>query len=258
MRARRHYATTGCRAFLGLEVRFAGEAERPLRDPALGESPAERVRCAGMGDIVRTDEEEVELVARISAASPIDRVELRNGSETVAVLRPHAEQPRGRRLRIVWEGAEYRGRGRETVWDGHLELDGNRFLEASPVNRFNPEKRFEAVSDRRVEWQSITTGGFSGVELRLAEADAGTLRIETPHVRTRIALAEIGAEDRVFEAGGLGRRLRVYRPPDDNPHRRTVLRERLALHAGRDNPLWLAVTFEDGHRLWSSPVYVLR
>ena len=33
----------------------------------------------------------------------------------------------GRRIRVIWEGSEYRGRGRETVWDGHAELSDNAF-----------------------------------------------------------------------------------------------------------------------------------
>ena len=56
-------------------------------------------------------------------------------------------------------------------------------------------------------------------------------RIDTPLVKCEIPVADIGLEDLAFEAGGIGRRIRVSRLPDENPHRRLHLSRRITLKA---------------------------
>jgi hypothetical protein len=65
-------------------------------------------------------------------------------------------------------------------------------------------------------------------------------------------------EDLKFEAGGIGRRIRVFRLPDDNLHRRLRLSRRISLKSIGDNALYTCLTQEDGQRAWSSPIYVFR
>ncbi len=257
-RRRHHYGTTGCRAFLDLRVRFAEPAELFAEDPALGPTASRPVREAMMGDILRVAGETVELAVEVLAAAPVERIEIRNGRETLETFRPYGEADLGARIRVIWEGARYRGRGRQTVWDGYAELEGNGFAGLAPINFWNLEQRFARTAPDRVEWTALTTGNFAGLEARLEDPGSGILRIDTPLVRCALPIAGIGREDTVFEAGGLGRRLRVFRLPDANPHRRVRLGRRIALRESGDNPLWVCVTFEDGHRAWTSPVYLFR
>jgi len=58
--------------------------------------------------------------------------------------------------------------------------------------------------------------------------------------------------------GGIRRRMRLYRLPDENPAARMQLRRRIRLQDVRDNALYVCVTQEDGHLIWSSPIYVFR
>ena len=127
-----------------------------------------------------------------------------------------------------------------------------------PINRYNLDKRLEQTAPGRVAWAALTTGGFGGFDAWLAEPAAGTLKIETALVQTEIPVAEIGLEDRVFEAGGIARRIRVFRLPDENPQRRVTLERRIALAGDRDNALYVCLTQEDGHLVWSSPIYIFR
>ncbi len=93
-----------------------------------------------------------------------------------------------------------------------------------------------------------------GVEAMLDEPRTGTLEIATNLVRASLPLATLGLEDQVLEAGGLGRRVRAFRLPDTNPHRRIRIERRIPLHRGEDNALYVRATLEDGNVLWSSPV----
>ncbi len=124
---------------------------------------------------------------------------------------------------MLWEGSEYRGRGRQTIWDGAAVLKGNRFERVSPINFYNLDKTLEPDGPDRVTWRALTTGGFGGFDAWLADPTAGTLEIDTALVKTTIAVADIGLEDTVFEAGGIKRQVRVFRLPDTNPHRRLSL-----------------------------------
>lgn len=108
-----------------------------------------------------------------------------------------------------------------------------------------------------VEWASLTTGGFGGFDAWLEDPQAGVLRFDTPLVKCEIRVADIGREDLVFDAGGIRRRLRVFRLPDENPHRALQVSRRIRLTPGKDNALYVCITQEDGHLIWSSPIYVI-
>jgi hypothetical protein len=160
-------------------------------------------------------------------------------------------------VRVVWEGCEYRGRGRETRWDGRCTLEGNTFTHARGINFWNPLQPLEQPSPDALTWTSLTTGGFAGFDAWLADADAGTLRIETPLVQCKLPVADIANDDGVFEAGGLGRRLRVFRLPDRLEQ--TALRITLPVSTGAPggDAIYVRVTTEDGHRAWTSPAYLV-
>jgi hypothetical protein len=65
-------------------------------------------------------------------------------------------------------------------------------------------------------------------------------------------------DDLVFATGGIGRRIRVSRLPDENPHRCVRLMRRIALKRSGDSLVYVCLVQEDGHLAWSSPIYVFR
>ena len=153
---------------------------------------------------------------------------------------------------------EYRGRGRQTVWDGTCTLEGNRFERAAPINFWNLDKKLKHSAPGALKWAALTTGGFGGFDASLADPSAGTLRIDTPLVKTELAIAGIGYEDQVFANGGIRRQIRVFRLPDEHRQHRLKLERRIRLQDLHDNALYVRVTQEDGHLIWSSPIYVFR
>ncbi|MGI9384753.1 MAG: DUF3604 domain-containing protein, partial [Methyloligellaceae bacterium] len=128
----------------------------------------------------------------------------------------------------------------------------------TPINFFNRDKTLERVDEAGLEWRALTTGNFGGFDAWLADAAAGTLEIETPPVQASVPVADIGYEDTVFDAGKLGRRLRLFRLPESNPHMAFEIEQPVTLRDTGDNPLFVRVTQEDGHQAWSSPIYVFR
>ena len=258
LRKRHHYATTGCRMFLDLRARFDQDAKLFADDPNMGPTSTTQVRTAMMGDILESADTHVELDLEVIGSVPIERIEIRNRLEVLETFRPYQLSELGRRIRVIWEGSEYRGRGRQTVWDGGCSLIGNKFESFAPINMWNLDKKVTQTGPQDIKWSALTTGGFSGFEAVLEDPQAGTLRIDTALVKCEIPVADIGMDDLRFEAGGIQRQIRVFRLPDENQHRSVRISRRVQLNSDIDNALYVCLTQEDGHRAWSSPIYVIR
>jgi hypothetical protein len=190
--------------------------------------------------------------------APLERVDVLHGPQVVQSARPFAGSDLGRRVRILWQGAEYRGRGRETVWQGKLTVAGNRIARFAPVNFLNPERKVQdIVPGTTLSWTSVTTGNLAGVDLWLDAVRAGSVRIETNIVSGEVDLAQLADDTVAFDGGGLGRRLSVYRLPEADWSRRLTLEHQVAFAGGADLPVYVRVTQADGHQAWSSPIYLI-
>ena len=258
MRRRHHYGTTGNRLHLDVRACFKTKANLFELDPKVYKKASLPTNQAIMGDIVQTDDQAVDLTIEAVTHKPIERIEILNAKDVVQTLRGYGSSELGNRIRVVWSGAKYRGRGRKTRWVGKMLLEGARITRFEKINAWNLEKQFEQRSNTEIVWDSITTGNFVGFDIWLDDASKGRLVLETNHVNATLPLEEIGLEDTLFDAGGLERRLRVYRMPQTN--RVFEIRDTVpvVLKPRGDNPLWVRVTTDDGYNAWSSPIYIYR
>ncbi|MGI9501425.1 MAG: DUF3604 domain-containing protein, partial [Geminicoccaceae bacterium] len=249
-RRRRHYATSGCRAFLDIRIPHLRDGLAELPDGS-----REPIGEALMGDIVACANDTVTVEIDIAGEAGVERVELRDGLETVAICRPGSKAA-GRRLRVWCEGAETKGRGRLVAWEVELAVSGNELLEVRPINFWNPERQ-PLSDDNKVRWANVTTGGGHAVDLLLADAGGGRLEIRSNHIDLDLSIDEIKGEDQLFPCGGLGKAMRVHRLPDTplDPTFRTSFQ--LQRDTSREHRIYLAVSFEDGHQAWTSPIYLL-
>jgi hypothetical protein len=263
LRRRHHYGTTGCRLHLDVRAKLAGGGKLFDQDPnVFPDSATQEVDEVMMGDVVKTADAAVELHVEVAAPAPIERIEIRNGTEVVELFRPYGKADLGSRVRVIWSGAEYRGRGRQTTWTGRARFHGARVQRIAKINAWNLERRLEQTSSDTVEWDALTTGNFGGFDAWLEESGANgsgcRFELTCNHGDLASDLAEIGLDDLVLEAGGLERRIRVFRLPEVNPHRSVTHRLRVPLKPQGDNPLWVCVTTEDGFQAWSSPIFAFR
>ncbi len=238
--ARHFYATTGNRPLLDVQI------VSPAGDIAM------------MGDIYKAPPEGCTLKVRAVGTAPIDRIEVRNAMKVVRVFRPFGKDDLGRRIKVVFSGAEVRGRNRMVRWDGELRVRGNRIDRFTPINFWNADRPVRHVGAARLAWRSVTTGGLVGVILDLEKPFAGTLLVDTVQRKVRCAVKAIGLAGRIYTAGGVGKQIQLYRLPD---HRRvgeefSFTMPVRSLRPG-DNPIYVCMHQEDGHIAWSSPIYVV-
>jgi hypothetical protein len=158
----------------------------------------------------------------------------------------------------LWQGAEYRGRGRETLWEGKLTVTGNRIARFAPVNFLNSERTVrEKEEGKALAWSSVTTGNLAGIDLWLERERRGTLGIDTNIVSGTVDLATLSDDTIVFDGGGLGRQLSVYRLPEGDWSRHVMLDHTVSFAGEADLPVYLRATQADGHQAWSSPIYLI-
>lgn len=238
--ARRFYATTGNRSWLEVELTTADG------------------RTAAMGEQIDVGQGEARLRVHAIGTGPITDIEIRNGLDVVTTAQPYGPNDLGKRLRIVWRGAEVRGRARHSTWDGCLSVVGNEIIEVEPINCRNPERQPRLLGANRVEWESITTGGVSGLILTLAKDRGGILTLATAqHQPFDCAIGDLGVEPTTRDCGGLEKEISVQRLPECGRREFTVELPLPELRAG-DNAIYVRVTQEDGHMAWSSPIYASR
>ena len=211
-----------------------------------------------MGDIVQTSDTELTLKVEVSAQGPLERIEIRNGIEVIQTIRGFSQDDLGDRIRIVWSGAEYRGRGRETNWQGRAHFEGASIRRMEKINAWNHERTLERQGRDAVVFDAITTGNFGGFDVWLDDSSDARCCVETNLGSFDVPLSEIGMQDTVMDAGGLDRKIRAFRLPEENVKRTISAEVKVPLSTGADNPIWVCVTTEDGFQAWSSPIYAFR
>ena len=235
---RRVYGTTGARIFL---------------DVTLDGHP--------MGTVFNASTQtELALKVRVHGTAPIERVEIRNGMNVLGSRRSYRSTDLANRIKILWQGSEVRGRGRQTNWDGGLRINGNQITNFQTINFLNPEKQCHQRSARQLTWKSTTTGGVAGLILQLAKPQAGELSIETGQKIFNVTLNKLGLRGRTHRTGGLDKKISVYRLPAADGTK--DMEFDYTIHAADlkrgDNPIYICVMQEDGQMAWSSPVYWIR
>jgi len=238
--ARHFYATTGNRPLLTVELYRESE------------------RIGMMGDILESGFEGAELRVAVEGTSPLERVEVWNGKSLLAERPAESEDPSpGRRFKILWGGAEVKGRGRLVSWDGTLDLEKNNIAHVASINFLNANHPLKQETKSRLSWISNTTGGHAGMILTLEQNLRGTMLMKTRQKNIRYSIPARVPKPRRWQCGGLKKQIEILPLPAE-PGRRE-LKFSLPLEALRkgDNPIYVKVHQEDGHLAWSSPIYLV-
>ncbi|MCV0424183.1 MAG: DUF3604 domain-containing protein [Roseibium sp.] len=251
-RKRHHYATTGARIFLDV----AGQFDNGCRvlQPDSSTSPA--TQCL-MGDVVETGNESMRLALRVEGSAPIERVEIFDATELIRTYRTWEQRELGNRIRVTVAGQRYRGRGRLVRWQGKLRLSGGEIERYAAVNFWNHNEQPKQVSDSEIIWTAVTTGGEAAIDIWVdAAAMEGDVIIDTNFEGGRFAMRSLDADGETVNCGGMDIRFNVKRLPEILKTCSFDQCVELPLSRKKENKFFVKVTQEDGHKAWSSPIYV--
>ena len=232
-KARRTYATTGARIFLSVTANG-----HPMgAEFTASRSPALQVEVSGTG--------------------PIDRVEIKRGSDVVYSYPPvRSADLDPQQLRILWGGARIPGRGRHTRWDGEISLSRGRITSAETVAFDAPTQGLTEVTEQKVAWISTTSGDVDGLVLRLDAPPDAALTFTSPVTSFSVRISDLAGGLVRHEVGGLDQHVEVslmprQAPPADVSFTFTDPEIRPGLNA-----YYVRVMQTDGEMAWSSPIYV--
>ncbi len=258
LKRRHHYATTGARIFLDARVKFKEGGKVYPRDPLVfPEAGGQQVTEAIMGDIVCTAGKDAELHVECIGTGPVERIEVFDGTRLLETFRPGAsEKPLSRKVRISWEGAEYRGRNRNTTWNGKVTITGNVIEKAIPINFWNVDSPLRGEGTNTLSWETITAGNIQGMDVLLRDPIEGTIHFQSNQATFDIPTREITHDDTIFTCAGLGKRVKIYRVPEENTCTRLNFHRAIEVAGKGDTRIFVKMTQEDGHQAWSSPVYL--
>jgi hypothetical protein len=238
LRARHFYATTGCRCLMDVVLESGG-------------------RTWMMGEVPDLSGGNAVLKVNLVGSTPIERVDVFNGLDLVHTARPFTKTDLGNRIKLVWSGSRVRGRDRVVNWDGSLKVSGNRIINATAFNFWNPDQPLQQLDGDGLAWKSFTTGAQRGVIMTLENRFSGRLEIESACIKTSVDIADIGLEGLTWDCGGLDVALRAFRLPDRQVSCQFNLELPLSGLKPGDNPVYIRVAQEDGHMAWSSPIYIV-
>ena len=212
-----------------------------------------------MGDIAFSDAGAIDIAFDIGCAAPIERIELFDGTECIDAWHHPVPAPApDDRIRVLAEGALYRGRGRILNWTIDLAADGTQITGATPINVFNRDRVPEIAGDGgAVRLKTVTTGNRSGLDVTLSDALTGRLKMSCELGEIDVDLATLTPEAMPELTGeGLGRRITLQRRPKQLTETRVRGSFRVGLSVGIERRLYLRVTQDNGHVAWTSPAYV--
>src|SRR6185503_149471 len=115
---------------------------------------------------------EVDLAIEVIGSAPIERLDIFDGLDLIETVRPYGASDLGARVRLVYEGAEYRGRARTTTWDGSLTVEGTRILRTAVINTWNLDRGIQKQDATSLAFKAVTTGNYGAIDLWL-ESVAG-------------------------------------------------------------------------------------
>ncbi|MBD3195773.1 MAG: DUF3604 domain-containing protein [Candidatus Lokiarchaeota archaeon] len=274
LKRRHHYATTGERIYIEVVGKLNCSGELFRRDPAvfsLENNITENTNEIIMGDIIRVSEVKnhptITLEVTIEGHSPIERIELFNGMVLLETIKPFLINELGeiesvknyKKIRVLWEGAEFKARRRNVQWMGTAEFRGNIIQKVSSFNFWNLDNPLVKESPNKVSWNTMTSGNFQGFDVILQDGMKGSFDFKSNQVEFTIPISEIGLEDKIIEIGGIDKKVRIFRIPIFNRIRSYHFSRKLELNPNtkKDEQIWIRATFENGHQAWSSPIYII-
>ncbi|MBD3256013.1 MAG: DUF3604 domain-containing protein [Candidatus Lokiarchaeota archaeon] len=290
LKKRHHYATTGKRIYLESNGILSQESNLYNKDPAIfphQDNILEKVSSVEMGDIIGiSDKVSVKLILQVAVVtnSPIERLEIFNGKEIISTIRPYLyypDKPQGlgealeidlksnfdltkstfiegeSKIRIRWEGAEFRARKRNTSWKGKANFHDNHILSFKSFNFWNRDETLLQFSPSELGWNTITSGNIQGFDVQLSEPKKGKIEFKSSQIDFTLPLQEVSIVDKVYNIGGVGKKVRIFRLPKNNSCDRFRFRCEIPLNPSkeRDERIFVKVILEDGHQAWSSPMY---
>ncbi|MFO7611929.1 MAG: DUF3604 domain-containing protein [Clostridia bacterium] len=220
-----------------------------------GERIIASVHCGEymMGDEFTTGAPPVIEVSIIGTAPIRELFVMRNLTEAFS-LNDH--RPRNmERIFIEWSGVRVRSRSKKALWDGTVSVVHGSITGVAEYQNGRRGKRAGLVSGSLVKFSSATSGDTDGFELDMIKTSETLIKFKSNHVEFGFMVPELADGDIIRDAGGVNLAVRAGHPPQ-NPQKSVDLRFIDTTIEHGLNAYWVKAVQEDGHAVWTSPMYI--
>ena len=249
LKKRKHYATTGNRPFQNIYIKNIKNNFKLFND--LSNKYFVSNKPLIIGDIAQTKIKNCEIFFELKSADEIEKIEFFNKNKII--FTNNFLNKKDKVLKIIWSGAEYKGRGREVHWKGNLKIKDNQFSNLKSINFYNHNKKIILNNKKNIEWESTTTGGFSGFELNLKNNN-GSIYLKIFGKEYKIEIKNLIKKNFIKKFFGLDKFIKIYLVSNNRPTYQFKINKKISLN--QSNGLYIKSTFRYGHTSWTSPIYI--
>ncbi|MFX1254683.1 MAG: DUF3604 domain-containing protein [Promethearchaeota archaeon] len=227
---RRCYATTGDRIilFFSADNHFMGEKYTTDKPPTI------QVKVIG--------------------TSGIQEIQIRRGSTPIY----NHSIPGGTKkyLKIEWSGARTRFRSKKTIWNGELNLDNSKILNAIPFAFDLGDEGIDTQTDKKITWKSTSAGDPDGIVLELKASKDSTLTFNSQQGKFKLELKEVEDQIKIINLGPFHKKVRLV-PLNDSQNTKEIDFTYIdtKIKPGL-NPYWIKIIQWNGEIAWSSPIFI--
>ena len=144
-------------------------------------------------------------------------------------------------------------------WTCEFKITKGKILKIKDINFWNPNKKPKLLSDNKLEWKTVTTGGFSSCDIWVDDiALTGLLKLNTNFENISVKIKDIIDKEKTFNFGGMDIKLNIKCLPDKLNNSSFTFKKEFDLIKNKEAKFYVKVTQENDHQAWSSPIYIQR
>lgn len=218
--------------------------------------------CSGhdMGSEFNT-EEFPKIHVNVIAGEPINRIELYRDLEKIKTVKAGEKREYGDgpvKVKVVWSGVKTKFRRKSVYWKGKIFVKGGMISDAE---NYSVDNTFEGITGGNkhiVDFSSKTSGDEDGVILTIKSEDIKNCEIQFTSTQGNAAakVSELMTCDKTFNFGGVNVKA-VFSLENAGEKSEQMELDFTDEEVKQGENFYYVKAFqENGHRLWSSPVFV--
>ena len=220
-----------------------------------GERMIAQVTCGDfvMGDEFDTDSSPV-IDIEITGTDDIrDLFIMRNLEQ---VFRLNDTRPRDfSKIYIEWSGVRVRSRAKKNIWNGTVIVDNGSITAVNEYTNQKRGKRTDLISANLIMFNSATSGDTDGFEMEIEKTSETIITIDIGYTKFSFNAAELADGYIHHSCGGVNLEIRAGHPPLYTQQAVSLQFIDANIQPG-SNEYWVKAVQNDGHTLWTSPMYI--
>ena len=220
-----------------------------------GERMIASVHCDGhiMGDEFTTNTPPVFDIDVIGTAGIREFYVMRNQEIAFSLndTRPRDES----KIFIEWSGVRVRSRAKKTQWNGTVKVEHGTIISAEEYINQKRGSRTDLISGNLLKFKSSTSGDTDGFELTMIKTSETVISIDYGRNKFSFKPSNLQLGDISHFAGGVNLEIRAGFPPAESGSKVELQFIDGNIEKGT-NAYWIKAVQNDGHTLWTSPMYI--